>query len=74
MYAAKNGFILWDNTTKSGWKITKHTDVITALLEYPVFQTVATPFIWEALQWAIDDRKQWENVRELAEYIAKHYI
>ena len=74
MYKAKNGFTLRDETTPGGWRITQAQDILTALLEYPVFQTVATPFIWEAIQNAIEDRREWENVRELAEYIAKHYI
>ena len=74
MYKAKNGFTLRDETTPGGWKITQAQDILTALLEYPVFQTVATPFIWEAIQNAIEDRRECENVRELAEYISKNYI
>lgn len=74
MYKAKNGFTLRDETTPGGWKITQAQDILTALLEHPIFQTVATPFIWEAIQNAIEDRREWENVRELAGYIAKHYI
>lgn len=74
MYKAKNGFILWDDITPSGWKITKAPDIIKALLEFPTFQTVATPFIWESIQYAIEDRKQYENITEFAEFIAKNYI
>ena len=43
MYRAQNGFTLKDETTPSGWKISSVQDIITALLEFPIFQTVATP-------------------------------
>lgn len=74
MYKAKNGFTLRDETTPGGWKITQAQDILTALLEYQVFQTVASPFIWEAIQNAIEDRREWENITELAEYISENYI
>jgi len=74
MYRAQNGFTLKDETTPSGWKISSAPDIITALLEFPIFQTVATPFIWESIRYAIEDRKQYENITEFAEFISEHYI
>ena len=74
MYRAQNGFTLKDETTPSGWKISSVQDIITALLEFPIFQTVATAVIWESIRYAIEDRKQYENITEFAEFISEHYI
>lgn len=74
MYRAKNGFTLHDNTTPAGFDIKTPQDIITALLYYPAFETVATGFIWEALDQAIKERKEYANIDELAEYLATNYI
>ena len=50
MYKAKNGLIIKDATTPDGWTIRNADDIITALLSFPYFQTVATCFIVEAMQ------------------------
>lgn len=74
MYKAKNGLILKDDTTPDGWTIRNANDILTALLSFAYFQTVATCFILEALQQAADSRKEYANIKELAEYIAENYI
>ena len=74
MYKAINGFTLQDATTPDGWTIRSGGDIITALLSFPYFQTVAAGFIAEALQQAADSRKEYANVKDLAEYIAENYI
>ena len=73
-YKAKNGFILQDATTPGGWTITTAQDIITALLAYPYYETVATCFLWEALEQAAGDRKEYANIDDLAHYIAENYI
>lgn len=30
--------------------------------------------IWESIRYAIEDRKQYENITEFAEFISEHYI
>ena len=74
MYKAKNGLILKDSTTPDGWTIRDGNDIITALLAFPYFQTVATCFILEALQQAADSRKEYADIKDLAAYIAENYI
>lgn len=74
MYKAKNGFILKDNSTAGGWNIETPQDILTALLAYPAFQTVYEGFIWEALDMATQERKEYSNIEELADYLAQNYI
>lgn len=74
MYKAKNGLIIKDEMTPDGWKIRDGNDILTALLSFPYFQTVATGFILEALQQAADSRKEYADIKELAAYIAENYI
>lgn len=74
MYKAKNGFTLQDSNTPAGFEIKTAEDIITALLCYPAFETVATGFIWEALDQAIKERKEYANIDDLAEYLAANYI
>ena len=65
---------LIDATTPDGWTIKSMDDVILALLAFPYFQTVATPFIVEAIQQSIKDRREYENITDLAQHIAENYI
>lgn len=75
MYKAKNGFTLEDATAPGGgWTIQSAEDIITALLTYPAFQTVATGILWEAVAQATEARKVYANIRELAEELAENYI
>jgi len=75
MYRAKNGFTLQDDTAPGGgWTIKTPEDIITALLTYPEFQTVADGFIYEALEQATAERKEYANIKELAEYLLTYYI
>lgn len=74
MYKAKNGFTLLDATTPQGWTIQTAQDIVTALLAFPAFQTVAAGFIWEAIEQATNDRKEYANITELAEHLAANYI
>ena len=74
MYRGNNGFILVDAGTKWGWEIKSPQDIITALLGYPAFETVAEGFLWEALGAAVEDRKEYANIDELAQYLARNYI
>ena len=74
MYKAKNGFTLLDATTPQGWTIQTAEDIVTALLAFPAFQTVAAGFIWEAIEQATNDRKEYANITELAEHLAANYI
>lgn len=74
MYKARNGFILMDSSTRYGWNIETPQDILTALLGYPAFETVYEGFIWEALDMATQERKEYSNIDELAEYLAENYI
>lgn len=74
MYKASNGITLLDADTGQGWSIASDADIITALLGLPYFATVATPFIVEAIEQAKADRKEYDNIRDLAQHIAENYI
>lgn len=74
MYKAKNGFILRDPTTPAGWEIKTAPDIITGLLQFPAFQTVADGFIWDALTQAIKERSDYKNIEDLAQFLAENYI
>lgn len=74
MYKAKNGFILHDSTTPAGFDIKTPQDILTALVCYPAFETVAAAFIWEALEQAIKERKEYANIDQLAEFLTETYI
>lgn len=74
MYKAKNGFTLLSAETPDGWTIRRPEDIILYLTGQPYFSTVATPFLWEALEQAAESRKEYADVDELAAYIAENYI
>lgn len=75
MYQAKNGFTLEDETAPGGgWKIRSAGDILTALLTFPAFDTVAEGFIWEALAQATENRKVYADINELARELAENYI
>lgn len=75
MYQAKNGFTLEDETAPGGgWKIRSAEDIITALLTFPAFETVATGFIWEALAQATETRKVYADINDLARELSENYI
>ena len=74
MYKARNGFILKDDTTAQGWTIRTPQDLITALLAFPVFQTVDTGIIWQALDDATENRKEYDDRQDLADFLAAWYI
>ena len=73
-YIAKNGFTLLDADTKKGWSIKGPADIITALLDNPNLQTVATEALWQALAQAIDERKEYQDINDLAQFVADNYI
>ena len=73
-YRAKNGFTLADTMTQWGWEIRNGEDIITALEGLPEFETVAAPCIYEALESAVDERKEYANIQELADYITANFI
>ena len=73
-YKARNGFTLQDADTGRGWEIKTAEDILTALLEFPAFQTVSQYFIWDAIDQATTDRKEYADIREFAEYLLTNYI
>lgn len=74
MYKGPKGLIIKNDKTPSGWKIQNMQDVETALYSLPAFQTVYSGFLMEAVAQAIQERKEYSNITELAEYIAANYI
>lgn len=74
MYKARNGFTLHNADTASGWTIRSAEDIATALLERPDFQTVATGILWEAIEQAAADRKEYTDINDLADHITAHHI
>ena len=74
MYKAKNGFTLMDNKTKDGWTIETPQDIVTALLSYPAFETVATEFIYGAIAQAVEARKEYADIEDLARELCTNYI
>lgn len=75
MYQAKNGFTLEDDTAPGGgWTIRSADDILTALLTFPAFETVAAGFIWEAIAQATETRKVYANITDLAQELAENYI
>jgi len=73
-YKAKNGFTLLNADTGKGWEIRTPQDIITALLIYPYFQTVGTGVIWDTIRQAVEVRKEYEDIKDLANYLAENYI
>ena len=63
-----------ERRTKWGWTIKSMDDLILAILGYPYFQTVASCFVKEAVESAINDRAEWNDVEEFVGYIAEMYI
>lgn len=74
MYKAKNGFTLQNAETPDGWTIKDAQDIMTALLAFPVFQTVDTGILWQALGDATEERKEYADIKDLAEHLATYYI
>lgn len=74
MYKARNGFTLIDDQTPDGWTIETPHDIITALLSNPEFETVATDFIFEAIAQAIEIRKDYADIGDLARELITNYI
>lgn len=74
MYKAKNGLILKDSKTPAGFNIRSDADIITALLYFPTFQTVATGFIEDALNQAKTDRSEYADIKDLAQHLLTYYI
>lgn len=73
-YKARNGFTLQDADTGRGWEIKTAEDVLTALLIFPAFQTISSYYIWDAIDQATTDRKEYADIREFAEYLLTNYI
>lgn len=65
---------LKDNTTPNGWNIESDNDIILALEAYPYFQTVAAPFIAEAVEQSAGDQTEYDDIKALAQHIAENYI
>ena len=74
MFKANNGFTLQDAGTKWGWDIKTPEDLITALLGMPQFDTVYSEFICEALKQAMEERLEYANIDDLADYLATNYL
>ena len=65
---------LKDCSTKWGWDIRCMDDLILALSGLPYFKTVAACFIKEAVIDAARDRREYDNIYDLARHIAANYI
>ena len=74
MYKARNGFTLQNADTPDGWTIRSAQDILTALLAFPYFQTVADDFIWEAIAMALEERKEFADIKEFAQFLAEGYL
>lgn len=74
MYKGPNGLILKNADTGRGWKIRNLQDLETALYMYPAFETVYSGFILEAIAQAIEDRREYDNIDDLADYLSSNYI
>ena len=74
MYKAQNGFTLQSSETPDGWTIQSAQDILTALLSFPYFQTVAEGILWEAIGQAVETRKEYADIKEFAQYLAENYI
>lgn len=74
MFKAKNGFTLQDATTPDGWTIRTAEDIETALYSFPYFQTVANGILWDAIAQAVEEKKEFANIREFAEFLAAEYL
>ena len=74
MYQAKNGFVLRSDAAPGGWTIRTPQDIETALLSFPYFQTVASGILWEAITEAVQERKEFADIKEFAQFLATNYI
>jgi len=74
MYVAKSGFVLEDDMTPQGWQIRDANDILTALLSFPCFETVAAAFIWEAIAQALPVRQRYKNIEDLAAFLQENFI
>lgn len=73
-YRAKNGLLLHTADTGQGWSIKSGADLLLALEGRPELATVATGYILEALAQSLEDRTDYEDVRELAAFLAVNYL
>lgn len=73
-YKARNGFILQDADTGHGWEIKNAEDIMLALLAYPAFESIATGYIWEAIDQATRTRKEYADIKDFANYLLKNYL
>lgn len=73
-YKGPRGLIIKNANTGRGWKIRNLQDLETALYMYPAFETVYSGFILEALEQALKERKEYENVEDLANFLMENYI
>lgn len=74
MYKAKNGFTLQDDSAPGGWTIKTAQDIETALYSFPYFQTVASGVLWDAIAQAVNDRRDYADIKEFAQYLADCYV
>lgn len=74
MYKAKNGIILINPETPNGWTIKSDDDILTYLTGLPYFASVYSTFIAEAIEGAAEMQQTYNNIDELAAYIAENYI
>jgi len=74
VYKAKNGFTLLNADTPDGWTIRNAQDILTALLSRPIFQTVDTGILWDAVGQAVEARKEYADIKEFADFLAGNYI
>lgn len=74
MYKGPKGLILKNADTGRGWMIRNLQDILTALYMYPAFETVYSGFIIEAISQAIEDRREYDNIDDLANYLSTNYI
>lgn len=73
-YRARNGIVILNADTGAGWDIKTDGDIITALLMFPVFETVYTEYIIDALDRAAGLRTEYADIRDLARTLTENYI
>lgn len=76
LYNPNNGksIVIKDNTSKTGWKAKNKNDLVNALYEWDIFQTVCRGFLESAIVEACKDNQEFESIREFANYLLKNYI
>lgn len=73
-YVARNGLTLESSETPWGWSIKSGEDIVLALEGAPALATVASAFILEALAQAMEERKTYRDIEELAAFLAENYL